>query len=337
MVSSINSYSFNFLPRFSARESYGKISTIFYNTLSKVDHVIRQDNPVTGARNIRFVPTSIENSLGKCFYPFLILQGGGLLKKENVKYGNYTTLVKNIGKELATHCPRKDPAIKWQFEVLHDRGVMNAWCYCGGKIAITHTLIKKMDKDHETYGLDREPTLQEKIAAVLAHEVTHEAAGHLSHSLLYSFLELILFTLLLPLLVLYFSLLKNQSIYDTIQFLWNTLLLHKSRGHELEADKGSIYLLQQVAKTETNTIGLKSDSLNAAIWIACFFKNHTDHNDSGSEFLNRFNRFIDFFFLTHPDWDKRSEANQRTVEQLLQRPDPNDPYLAGYKKISFVS
>lgn len=258
------------------------------------------------------------------------MQGGGRIKKENSKYGNYVELVQKVGKELAAHCPRKDSAIAWEFELLLDHSkTFNAWCFFGGKIAITRSLIEKMDKDHETYGLDREPSIEEKIAAVLAHEITHEAAGHLSQGFLYSLLGLVLFVFLFPVLLLCILSSSSghrimQSLMD-IEFIWDITLLYKSRGQELEADKGSIYLLHQLGKVE-NAIGLKPDSLNAAIWMTHFFKNHADHEDLGNEELNR---FMNFFFSTHPSWTDRLEANERTVDQLLHNPNPNDPYLVG--------
>ena len=123
-------------------------------------------NPVTKKHEFHLIPTFVEKTLGECLYPFLLYRGGGVVTEENPSFGEYATLVREVGEELAQQSPR--PGLHFEFKVVNNKAD-NAWCLPGGKIAINLGLIQNIEKEANQYGLQSPFALREKIAAVLSH------------------------------------------------------------------------------------------------------------------------------------------------------------------------
>jgi predicted Zn-dependent protease len=115
-------------------------------------------------------------------YAPLISKSGGEVTSlhSNEKYAGYARLVKDVGAKLATQAKRKD--LEFEFKVL-DSQENNAWCLPGGKISINVGLIEKMDTEEVLDESLRRFSLEEKIAAVLSHEIVHADARHTGRAL----------------------------------------------------------------------------------------------------------------------------------------------------------
>ncbi|MCB1135570.1 MAG: M48 family metalloprotease [Chlamydiia bacterium] len=123
--------------------------------------VVLPRNPVTKCRQIRIVPTWVENTLGVMNYDSLC----PLYRTS--RNAQLNAAVSDVGARLVEHCDRKE--LDFEFRVLKDDNVVNAFCLPGGKIAITTGLLDKLQ--HESVGdaeLDALP-FEDKLAAVLGH------------------------------------------------------------------------------------------------------------------------------------------------------------------------
>ncbi len=135
----------------------------------KIFNAIFPLNPVTKSRQFRVIPTKLEKAYGESFYNSLCPQS----RVDNDLTDDY----KPIFDKLVEACDRKD--LDYEFRVL-DSNVVNAFCLPGGKIVITRGLIDKLKEDNvniDGFNVD-DVDLEDKIAAVLGHEITHASAGH---------------------------------------------------------------------------------------------------------------------------------------------------------------
>ena len=115
-------------------------------------------NPVTGQREIRLISPEEEISLGQEYFaPTQQLQGGPM-----VLFPEVTRYVAEVGRRLAAVSDR--PGLPYEFVVVNSDEA-NAWALPGGKIAVHRALLTELDDEAE-------------LAAVLAHEIVHAAAGH---------------------------------------------------------------------------------------------------------------------------------------------------------------
>jgi predicted Zn-dependent protease len=178
-------------------------------------------NPVTGKKELAFVPEATEISMGAEQYgPGRQMQGGDYTTHpEIVEY------VRSVGQRLASV---SDRALPYEFHVLND-GTPNAWALPGGKIAINRGLLTELKSEAE-------------LAAVLAHEIVHSAARHGAKNMERG--------LLLQGAVLATSVATSNSEYAGLATggagMAAQLLTHKySRGAELEAD---YYGMQYMAR-----------------------------------------------------------------------------------------
>ena len=119
-------------------------------------------NPVTGKKEIAFVPESQELALGqKNYAPYRQAQGGDYAVDPAL-----TRYVQEVGERLAKVSDRPLP---YEFRVIND-STPNAWALPGGKIAINRGLLTELQSEAE-------------LAAVLAHEIVHAAARHSAQSI----------------------------------------------------------------------------------------------------------------------------------------------------------
>ena len=114
-------------------------------------------NPVTGERELGFVSTAQQISIGEQQYvPAQQMQGG----QYRVDPG-LTEYVQQVGQRVAANSGIDLP---YEFVVLNN-SVPNAWALPGGKLAINRGLLTELRNEAE-------------LAAVLGHEITHAAARH---------------------------------------------------------------------------------------------------------------------------------------------------------------
>ena len=289
---------------------------------------VRPRNPVTGQRELHLIPEWIEISLGTARFSYDVGKAGGVVLESDRKYGHYAKLVKEIGLVLAAHTPRNH--LPYEFVVVDDKKD-NAWCLPGGKIAVNIGLLKKMERDDNTYDVGRF-TLREKVAAVLSHEITHASARHGGRALEFKLLLALIINIAKQVIGSRLidrvakrddlsqagRLTKQQEAYRNMwsgaldlsgQLLTASLTLCGSRKHELEADKYGMHLLWNNGKGLPEA-HLQRDSARAAIWIQSYFQAHEFKSPYG--WLNT----ISAALSSHPPHDLRRAANERTWRDL---------------------
>jgi beta-barrel assembly-enhancing protease len=269
-------------------------------------------NPVNKHREIRIVPLSIEIAIGTLLYSGMVNSLGG-----HYNDNDYETLVNQAGNKLAKASDR--PELPFQFSVIKSN-VLNAWCAPGGKVAFYKGLIDRMDKEKDSFGVGHF-TLEEKIAAVLGHEITHAAARHSARGIE---LSILLFTVSKTIEVALHIFLagkmndkdigspgrRNDPLLIGMDWVFarvNALIfkliqLHSTRGNEYEADKyGMVYLKRAGYDPK------------AAIWVQKFFakeqpKTHYTLIDKAIHVLS-----------SHPHSEDRAKRNEKTLEEINKK------------------
>lgn len=310
-------------------EESGSITKKKLNTLCVrfLDFVCPQ-NIVTGNREFHFIPLAFENFMGATLYPTYKFQSGGEVSS---KYARYTEVVQRIGNALAVQSPR--PGLNFEFAVVNDWSI-NAWCLPGGKIALNLGILNAMENDYRDYG-GKLPTFEEKVAAVLSHEITHATARHFGRSMEFRILmagvvKVFNFSINYFVNIYYDQKIKasdsakekdqieNQKaqsiqsinhVFDSVaRIAVSGLGKCNSRAHELEADKFGMVLLHQIGKLRE--VGLNPESAKAAIWLQNFFIEQKGDSSGG------FFEWISHLTSTHPSSHERLQANQRTWQEL---------------------
>lgn len=271
-------------------------------------------NPVNGKRQLHLIPESVEHTIGALVYKSAVEDGWvnpsyEICKEFKAADGRLMTferLVRETGEKIAKISDRPD--LPYLFRVL-DSKQQNAWCMPGGKIAFFEGLIKSLQNEVRDFGVGNF-TLEEKVAAVLAHEVVHAAARHGVTGMEFGLFVSAFFTALYEAIALLFmdeegklsknlpwfvELLLDKLHYFSIELATTPL----SRACEFEADKyGMVYLERAGFNPE------------AAIWLQEFF---------ASQEISTENRVIDWalsFFSTHPDSKERADANRETLKLI---------------------
>jgi len=282
-----------------------------------LDYILPR-NPVTRNREFRLVPKSVERTLGSYLYPSMIASQGGYYSKHD-----YHHLVEKVGKKIAQRSDRSD--LSFQFSVI-DSSQLNAWCLPGGKIAFYRGIIEKLKIEKGSLGVGSF-SLEEKIAAVMGHEITHACARHSARSLEFTAVLYAIFSTLHYVLKIFISnkeaeLQKNnpsaknsilnkadeltlaKTVDQAFDALYNTLFSllqkHGSRQHEFEADKyGMVYLKRAGYDPKV------------AIWLQKFFaKQHPSENGILDKILH--------LFSSHPTSEERVKENIKTLELIRQ-------------------
>lgn len=120
----------------------------------------KQYNPVTGQDQYITISEEQEIALGLQSAPEMAAQFGGL--EPNPSYQN---LVNEVGNKLVRKSFASQSDYPFEFHVLADRNVVNAFALPGGQIFITRALMDEMDTEGQ-------------LAGVLAHEIVHVIARH---------------------------------------------------------------------------------------------------------------------------------------------------------------
>jgi metalloendopeptidase OMA1, mitochondrial len=300
--------------RHQAHDAWNVVSSTAHNVAYKVHEVIVKvldfvlpRNPVTKRREFRFVPRCVENALGASLFASLCPAHKTCSDPALVERVN------RVFQRVVAQCDRKD--LKFEIRVQKDDRTVNAFCAPGGKVIITTAMLKKLQEHHSFDKEYSEVTLDDKIAAVLGHEITHAAAGHGAKAMqvgLLFFLVGKIGSIVIPRLVLQRRIGESQISYENrlnlmgfaldLGWRFGSFFIKQdhSRHNEYEADEFGI---KYAAKAGYNPEG--------ALWLQNMLMSLEKRKGaSHSEFLE--------FFKTHPNSDKRLEANKKTVDAILQ-------------------
>ena len=124
--------------------------------------------PITNRRQLSIYPEgSINNSAAKAYQNFktknkLITKGKQLatIKEigKRIEFAVSTFFLKENGKDPTSH-------FQWDYILVDNDKVKNAWCMPGGKIAVYTGILKITQNDNA-------------LAAVMGHEIAHAVAKH---------------------------------------------------------------------------------------------------------------------------------------------------------------
>jgi len=191
------------------------ISLLLAMLLTACEHV-----PITGRSQLQMLPIGMETSMGLQSFQ-------EVLKKEKIsKDQKLNEQVQRVGNRIAAATGRSD--YQWEFKIIEDDKMVNAFCLPGGKVAV-YTGLLPITRDDAG------------LAAVIGHEVAHAIARHgaerLSQQLLIEGVTAVAIANT-----------KDQNkadLYAGLLGLGATVgvLLPYSRLHESEADRmGLIYM-----------------------------------------------------------------------------------------------
>jgi Zn-dependent protease with chaperone function len=324
----------------------GLVGSSIQHGMTRVLDVVMPRNAVTQHREIRFLPTSVENLLGQTYYNDVCPQ------RKISSSSELTAKVSTVFKKLVNECVRKDE-LQFEVRVMEDDKTVNAFCLPGGKVVITTALLKKLQEDtpikttiNGEEKLLEGLTFEDKLAAVLGHEISHACAGHGRRSIqlkLVSFLVIKATAITLECLVqsretqaiqeekqqrlsqgrpmsvqeerdllrraqAKSSLIRSffENISSVIKFF---AILSHGRHHELEADK---YGIKLAAKAGYRPAG--------AIWLQHKFLEMKGEKEGVKQslFMRIFSKSLDLF-STHPPSLERLQANRVTVHTILEK------------------
>lgn len=280
-----------------------KVSHKIHDAVVNILDFVLPRNPVTKRREFRFVPLWMENSLG------LSLFDKACPRDKICKDRALVDRVENVFKRVVAQCDRKE--LKYDIRVMQDDQTVNAFCAPGGKVIITTALLRELQKDVPVDTSCKDVTFEDKVAAVLGHEVTHAAAGHGARSLQLGLLIAIvgkIFSLVVPRMILQPQKNESRASYEirvrlleaTLDIGWKVggffFTQHHSRSHELESDK---YGIKYAAKAGYQPEG--------ALWIQHMFVKLEKEKQAGKQ---------PEIFRSHPHSNKRLETNRKTIERI---------------------
>ena len=117
-------------------------------------------NSITGNKQSSDITIKEEVQFGLQCAPQMAAEFGGLYRDRKVQ-----NKVKAIGQKLVSAADTNLSLYKFDFHVLADSHIVNAFAIPGGQIFITIGLLKKLKTDDE-------------IAGILGHEMGHIIGGH---------------------------------------------------------------------------------------------------------------------------------------------------------------
>lgn len=116
-----------------------------------------QTAPITGRSQLILIPESMEMELGLTSYQDAMKKAKLSQDKDAVE------MVNRVGKRIAAVAGRED--YKWEFNLIEDDKMVNAFALPGGKVAVYTGILKYTENDAG-------------LAAVMGHEVAHALLRH---------------------------------------------------------------------------------------------------------------------------------------------------------------
>jgi beta-barrel assembly-enhancing protease len=118
-------------------------------------------NPVTQEKqHVAGITPEQEVALGLQAAPEMLQQFGGPDPNPEA-----TAFVKRVGERLVSRTAAAQSPYRFEFHLLDDAEIINAFALPGGQIAVTEGLVRKLDTEGQ-------------LAGVLAHEIGHVVARH---------------------------------------------------------------------------------------------------------------------------------------------------------------
>lgn len=319
------------------------MGTLGYNAigcyLERIYHALFPINPINGQRQFIVLPRSIEKFLGdKIFYPLSLR---GLTDTSELLPGTTQSIAQRTRNVLQRLSERNenllnpsDQTTRFNYRVtVVNSSIINAFaCPAGGLVVfsqivkelqgaitsreIENTTVQFADGSHVTVDLSQ-VTLDDALAAILGHEMTHAAAHHTLGLIFVRLLQTILSTI--GRIVLITALRSHdptsrseqeesnrQSPYDALNSVlsWlqkqlnNLYALLQSRNCEYEADSTGTYFAKQAGFNPLATIYLHE-----------FFRRKQE------EILRSARQDFEFLF-SHPCGENRKRAAFASIAEF---------------------
>ena len=120
----------------------------------------QETNPYTGRTQAISLSPEQEIAIGLQSAPGMTQQHGGLHPNNQ-----YQALVDQVGNKLVNNSIAKNTPYKYDFHLLADHKIINAFALPGGQCFITYALFSKLEN-------------QDQLAGVLGHEIGHVLGKH---------------------------------------------------------------------------------------------------------------------------------------------------------------
>lgn len=293
-----------------------RVSNAFYSIIDTLAPI----SPVGGYRQLfTLIPESAELALGKYFH-----------KLEYIRRGeSYNKAVVDITERASARlAPVTDRKLPYQVKVI-DSAVLNACCFPGGYMIMNRGLVEGMLNCKDDFGLGPISD-EEKVAAIMAHEMTHAAARHGMRGIEFSiFVAGFLFVVAKVAQYALGAFAHKESdpakkglaeaaatlietIYehlgDIVATLWRASF---SRDNEDEADKHGMVYLKRAGYDP-----------RAMIWAMKFLaKTEVDH-------IIPWLHHVTDWFRSHDHADNRAKKCEKTAEELAAGKIPVSPTSA---------
>ncbi len=113
--------------------------------------------PITGRSQLILIPPEVEKQLA-------LKSEAELLKKERLSQNKeFKAIVNKVGRAITQNI--NDPSFDWNFYIIQNDNIINAFCLPGGKVFV-YTGILRLAKD------------ECGLATVIGHEIAHALARH---------------------------------------------------------------------------------------------------------------------------------------------------------------